>query len=272
MYAVAALWLALPLLAAEERPPEWVEGPEREVVLQVGQRARVELAAYDALGRPLRYQAAALPKNAVIVPPKGRGPAALEWTPTPDDVGAQDLEITADSGGAQSTQRLHLSVEQSWRRLLTPAVAYTAYVPNTPDTWGVLQGVSIQLRLYSWLSASPRPGPAVGRVYLAFDILSSSKAEVSTALDLAAGLQLSLESAPARSWLIPHYGLEFGALFSRQLSATVAVVRPIGGVAIWWSTAFTIDLDLGYALPLSGAEFDALRGLRGRLGLSLALW
>ena len=44
------------------------------------------------------------------------------------------------------------------------------------------------------------------------------------------------------------------------------------GLGIYWSPSVAIDLDAGYALPLSGSSFDELRGLTARLGLSLCLF
>ncbi|MFO0723695.1 MAG: hypothetical protein U1E65_07945 [Myxococcota bacterium] len=264
------LLCVLPLLTSAQRPPEWLEGPERSAVLKVGEESRLELGAFDPLGEPVEFSAEGLPPGASLRP-SARG-ASLSWTPGAQDVGAKEVVVLATSAAGSSQQKLHLSVEQSWRRYLVPAASASFYLPNDSDKWGALVGASLALHLFSWRTDSARPGPAQGRVYLAFDLRASTKAAVSTQLDVALGLALSLESNPGRSWLIPHYGLELAAMFQKQLGSALAVARPLVGLGIYWSPSVAIDLDAGYALPLSGSSFDELRGLTARLGLSLCLF
>jgi len=267
------LLVGQPAVASDQPAPEWPDGSERQVVVQVGERAVVELRAFDPMGGAVSYDVEELPPAAHLVREPGRrARAEIDWVPEEGDVGVHTIVLKASNGRAESTQSLRVAVEQRWDSYMVPGAAYSAYVPNAFDKWGVLQGVSVRLSILTWIHKDANPGPALGRVYVDFDVLSSSKSNVFTELDLSGGVLLSVERSPTRSYLLPYYGVELGARFAKQLTSTLFQLTPLLGVYVYASPTISIGLSAGYLLPLRGPEFDELRGFRGRLGIDVPFW
>lgn len=252
--------------------PRWPEGPSQHLRAKTGTAIRVELAAVDRDLDPLRYTIAGQPGDATFVTGVGRSGATFEWTPGEDDLGIRTVVITASDGHSEVEHRLIIQVDEDWSGIFMPGAQYTAYLPAAVGKWGFFQGVSAEIRAYSWIHRNPSPGPSHGSFYLDLDLLASTRANVANAFHLSTGVELSFEPNPARRFLLPVFGLEIGALFQRQVLSTVGEVTPTAGLYLYASPHLIVDLRAGYLLPLSAATFDDLRGLRAKLGVSFSLW
>jgi hypothetical protein len=144
----------------------------------------------------------------------------------------------------------------------------------------VFMGARIEILPAAWIHLNEKRGPSHGRVYLSFDILTSTKVgdaappfkgPVHDAFLPAIGFDLSLERNPARRWLIPFFGMEGGAFFQLN-TGTIAFLEPLGGVHLFASQNVYLNLVGGYFLPLSSEVFDDSRGVRGRLTFDFSLW
>lgn len=252
--------------------PRWPEGPWREIRAKTGVPLRVELAAVDHELEPLSYSIKGQPKGATFVTSVGRNGASFEWTPGEDDLGTTTVVIAASDGHGEAEHKLIIHVDEDWSGIFMPGAKYSSYLPAAVGKWGFFQGVSAEIRAYSWIHRNPSPGPSHGSFYIDLDLLASTRENVANAFHLSTGVELSFESNPARRFLLPVFGLEIGALFQRQVLSTVGEVTPTAGLYLYASPHLIVDLRAGYLLPLSAATFDDLRGLRAKLGVSFSLW
>ncbi|MFO0757484.1 MAG: hypothetical protein U0359_13385 [Byssovorax sp.] len=253
--------------------PRWLEGPSRFIVVRAGEKVRIELVALDPDVDPLTYSIADAPKDAAFTARSGPGGSALfEWTPSAADAGEKTTKVTVSDGKGEAVQEIHIRVEESWTGLFMPGVGYSGYVPAAVGKWGYFQGVSAEIRAYSWVHPSPSPWPSHGAVYLDLDVLASTRQNVANAFHLSGGVEVSFEPNPSRKYLLPVYGLEVGVLFQRQNLGALAEVSPTLGLYLWSAPHLTVDLRAGYLLPLSAESFDDLRGLRAKLGVAFSSW
>ena len=253
--------------------PEWPEGPRRIVRARAGEPVHVALRALQEDGEPLDYTVSGLPRAAIFQVRAGpHGSASLDWSPGEEDVGVHDVLVVARAGGAQSAQTVTVSVEDDWTAYFVPGAHFSTFLPNDSDRWGAFVGVSIEFEAAAWIHRNEQPGPSHGRLHLNLDVLASTRAEVSTSLHVSGGVDLTFESNPARRFLLPLYGLEAGLMFNRQQLATLAQITPMAGLHLWAERGLFATATAGYLMPLNDQEFDALRGVRGRLGIAGAFW
>ncbi|MEO7328742.1 MAG: hypothetical protein ABI193_09205, partial [Minicystis sp.] len=245
--------------------PRWTEGASQYLQAKTGVPVRVELIAVDRDLDPLTYRITGQPKEATFVTHEGRGGSTFAWTPSADDIGTIKVTITASDGNAEAEHTLVIHVDEDWSGFFMPGAKYSTYLPAAVGKWGFFQGVSAEIRAYSWIHKNPTPGPSHGSIYLDLDLLASTRANVANAFHLSTGVELSFEANPSRRYLLPVFGLEVGAFFQRQVLSTVGEVSPTAGLYLWASPHLIVDVRAGYMLPLSAATFDDLRGLRAKL-------
>lgn len=258
---------------ATARAPEWPEGAVRTVRVRAGERLHLELRALDLGGAPIEYRATGVPGSAAFTPHPGPdGSATLEWLPDLDDVGVHEIQITARAGGRDASQTLRAVVEEDWAGYLMPGAAFSSFVPNASDKWGVFLGGAVQFLIVGWIHRNDQPGPSHGRLHLDLDVLKSTRSEVSTALHVSGGVDLTFERNPSRRWLLPFSGLDVGVMFDRQQLTTLAHVTPMTGLHLWAGPNLFVTVSGGYLMPLNGQAFDELRGVRAKAGLNLSFW
>lgn len=260
-------------MAFGQRAPEWPEGAVRTVRARAGERMHVELRALDPSDGPVAYAAAGTPATATFTAHSGPdGSASLEWSPSPSDVGVHEVQVTARGAGGDAVQTVRAVVEEDWAGYLVPGAQAAAFFPNAADRWGSFYGGSIQFLVVGWIHKNEQPGPSHGRLHLDFDVLKSTRSEVSTALYVSGGIDLTLERNPSRRWLLPFTGIDAGLMFQRQAATTLVYVTAAAGLHLWAEPSRFVTVSAGYLLPLDDRWFDELRGVRVKLGANLAFW
>ena len=150
-----------------------------------------------------------------------------------------------------------------------PGLAYAYYQPKKMDSVGYFQGVTVEYLIYARIFKDEKPGPSQTRVYVKLNMLNSSKDNINSLFMYTFGVDLSLERNPARSFLIPYFGLEFGGISQKQLGSTVQFT-PTFGVHIFSKKNLFVNLQGGYVYPVS--NYEVLQGWTGQAGLNFALW
>lgn len=218
---------------------------------------------------PLRFQVRDLPTGAnVEYIPDG---LTIRWTPTPDDIGQHSVAVVATRGEESATERMIVGVNQEWEAFFLPGLKTSSYVPNDGGTYGAFHGIAVDFSIISWIHMNEHRGPSHGRVYLSLDMLGSTRSGVGAAFIPATGFELSIERNPRRRFLIPVFGLEAGGIFQREIDR-VFFLQPQGGIHLYASPNAFVSGTLGAAIAVDGQRVDTLTGLRGRLGLSFAIW
>lgn len=152
--------------------------------------------------------------------------------------------------------------------VLLPSAAATVYVPGD-GAMGPWYGGGVQLVLFTWSDNSDRFGPSQGKVFFDLSMLGSGAEGAGKMLMLRGGANVSFERNASRSWLIPFFGVGFGALQERTIERH-AFGEGLLGVHALYTPSFIVDLEGGYVFPFS--DVDLLAGFRTQLTVSFALW
>ncbi len=257
--------------------PVWEES-QSDYTTSTKEKVTITLRATDEDADPLTYNVSGLPLNAKAEP--GEGSVLVTWTPQESDVGVYHVVATVTDGAHKVPREIKIVVEDEHESFFMPGVGFSMFVPNSPEKLGIFVGARVEILPAAWIHLNEKRGPSHGRVYLAFDILTSTKrgpadlpykGDVHDALIPTIGFDLSLERNPARRWLVPFFGLEGGAFFQLN-TGTVACLEPLGGVHLFATQNVYLNLVGGYFLPLSSELFDDVRGVRGRLTFDFSLW
>jgi hypothetical protein len=142
------------------------------------------------------------------------------------------VALVASGPGGRARLELPVVVEERWESWFLPGVQYVAYTLPDAAGVGVLQGLAFELVLVGWVHDTADRGPSHGRIYLDFALLASTKAGQADAVSYALGLELSLERNPARSFLVPVFGVEIGGLQQERLGGVYQTV-PFVGAHLW---------------------------------------
>lgn len=253
--------------------PEWVNAYDDHEV-RVGTHMDLVLSATDADKDRLTFTAAGLPAGARFSA-NGLEPnsARLRWTPTANDIGVHEIELSVSDGRDVNTRVLRVIVEDQWESYLLPGVQYSALFPAARGTWGDFQGISGELLIASWIHRNENRGPSHGRVYLDLDVLRSNHEDVGAALDVTFGFDLSIERNPYRHFLLPYFGLKTGAFTQKSLDGgAIWEATPLLGMYLYADRNVFVTASAGYFIPFSAQYFDALRGTRVTAGVNLSLW
>jgi hypothetical protein len=157
----------------------------------------------------------------------------------------------------------------TWRGGGLPGVGLGVYAPRDTANSGVWTGPEFELVLAAWVREHSDTGPALGRVYLKTEILSSSVATQPLGFGYGFGVSLSIEKDPKRHFLVPYFGIEIGGMVLGDTGSDFRLV-PIAGVHLWSARNVFVNLQGGYAtVP---ANMNNLSGPRGSLGVDFTLW
>ncbi len=200
--------------------------------------------------------------------------ATVTWPLGKHASGKTMLHLVASDGTHKASTEITVFVSNEWDSYFMPGVQYGAYQPRASDRYGAYHGPAIELVFASWIHKNDKRGPSHGRVHLDMQLLTSTKAGLPAAFDLAYAFDLSMERNPRRSYLIPHFGLRVGAMLNKGLEGkgTLAHVTPVGGLYLYAEENLFVTLQGGYVMPLSADRFDDLRGPRGGLSVSYISW
>jgi hypothetical protein len=277
------------------RKPRWQltwTGGSDGVSAPVGRELALELRAQDDDGDELTFGATGVPAGAVLEPQRFPYPAVFRWTPRLEDVGTHEVAFTVSDGPHTVPALLRVrvvapapvvppvpvapkhevSTESNWTTYAMPGLGATVLVPAQSRTWGAFVGGGVEFLVAAWIHSNDNRGPSHGRVVINLDVLKPTNQE-GAALQTSLGVDLSIERNPARTYLVPFYGLSLGALVHRNLeSSAFAHATPMLGVHLFSSRNVFLTTSVGYLLPLSGRYFDELRSIRANVSADVSFW
>lgn len=254
------------LLTVREDLPPTVAAPTFDA--RVGSTLSLVIEASDPEAAPLRFTADGLPTGAALDARTGR----LTFTPGPAQVGVHRFTLhVSDGHGATSVQGA-ITVRpaapdesEEWTSFLLPGVGYSLYAPRAgPES--VLHGLTLEFVIVAWIHRNDERGPSHGRVYVDAELLSAAGAPL--AFSYAAGISVSFESNPTRSWLIPHYGAEFGGLHYR--GGAFFQATPYLGALLYADATVMVSARAGYRLVPT--RIDELAGFQGGVVANVSFW
>src|SRR5690606_5926495 len=118
-----------------------------------------------------------------------------------------------------------------------------------------------------WIHRNDNEGPSHGRLYVNAEVLDAVDADLPLMFTYAAGLSLSFERNPQRTWLVPFYGVEAGGMIHRELGAHFQAT-PYLGLHLYASPHVFIGVRTGYRLV--PRRIDELAGIHTGLNLSFS--
>lgn len=254
-------------------PPRFSYEAEEDRHVRAGESLELSVEASDPDYDPITFTVSGLPAGARSRS-GGKGLVVIHWPTGKSDTGTYRITIVATDGkGGSATKVINVVVEEKWESYFMPGLQYSTLAPVNRQMWGAFHGVSAEILFASWIHRNENRGPSHGRVYLDMDVLRSSKPNMPAAFDLSWGFDLSIERNPYRKFLIPFFGLKTGAFIHKDLyKGSVWHLTPQAGVYLFADKNLFVIGSVGYFLPVSAAQFDALRGLRATVGLNFSLW
>jgi hypothetical protein len=279
----AALLLALGADADAEpanSPPSFGDQvPGRVLKAYVGELFASGFQATDRDGDRIELMAYRVPSGARFEVDELSGAAAeskpgrasvrdgnLTWKPSRAQRGLHRVTLVASDGRAQETLDVTIAVEERWAAWALPGAQYVAYFPSGRGE-GVFHGPSFELVIASWIHDTSQRGPSHGRVYFDLALLDSTRADGSTGVSYALGMDLSLERNPRRRFLVPVFGVEVGGV-QHQLGGVFQTV-PFVGAHLWSDRNIFFTTSVGYVV--SGRDAERFGGWRVRAGMDFAL-
>lgn len=233
--------------------------------------------AEDPEAEPLTYTIEGLPMGAKA--DVRDGSVIVDWTPNEGDVGSYELTLkAADPHGAMTEKKVKLTVEEDVNNFVMPGIEYALFVPNDeppdamkPDKIGIFQGARVEFCVWCYVHRSDKRGPAIGKTYIAFDLMASSEKTSSALFNAVVGFNLSFEKNPSRRFLLPFFGAEVG-IWYQKATETLGMATPQLGIHLWSSGNFGVTMKAGTLLPFSSYRLGQIVGLRAGLGFNLAFW
>lgn len=244
----------------------WFEVP-------AGQPATWFIDAKDPEFAPVTYTIEGLPKGATFEEHSGR----IVFTPEPNQVGEYPIVVSASDGQKTTTQRGTIAVRQvehpvaegdEWTSFLLPGVGYSIYTPRD-NASTVFHGLNLELVVAAWIHRNDNRGPSHGRVYVNAELLNATGVNVPLMFAYSAGLSLSFERNPQRTWLVPYYGLELGGIVHQGTGAFFQTT-PYAGVHLFSSPNMFLGARLGYRLVPS--RIDNLAGMHFGVVADFSIW
>lgn len=273
-----------PLLAqvaptAGNGAPRWTAAEDTSV--KAKEHLEQSYRAEDPEAEPLTYTIEGLPMGAKA--DVRDGSVIVDWTPGDNDVGTYELTLkAADPHGALVEKKVKLTVEEDVNNFVMPGIEYALFVPSDkpPDSAmtgpgsgkiGIFQGARVEFCVWCYVHRSDKRGPAIGKTYIAFDLMASTEASSSALFNAVLGFNLSFEKNPARRFLIPFFGAETG-IWYQKVTETLGMATPYAGAHLWSSGNFDVTLKAGVLIPFSSYRLEQIVGLRAGLGFNLAFW
>lgn len=248
---LGSLWFEVPA----EQPATWfIEGRDPEF-------------------SPVTFSVEGLPKGASVDTSTGR----ITFTPERSQVGEYPIVVNASDGQKATSQRGTIAVRpaertpstgEEWTSFLLPGVGYSIFSPRD-SAKTVFHGLNLEVVVAAWIHRNDNRGPSHGRVYVNAELLNATGINVPLMFAYSAGLSLSFERNPQRTWLIPYYGVELGGIVHDRLGAYFQTT-PYAGVHLFSNPNVFLGTRLGYRLVPS--RIDDLAGLHFGVVADFSVW
>ena len=198
-------------------------------------------------------------------------------------LGTYRVRVRASDGLATSEQWVVLSIRDVHRRFesrykwksqddwvgrLLPGGGWVVQATGS-DALGTLTGPTLELHVISWVKSNPEPGSSHGRFYVKAELLKPSGTFEDWLVFYAFGADLSFESNPHRTWLVPHAGAEFGGLTHERVGHLFQTT-PYVGLHLWSTRHVLMHARTGYRLVPT--EFEPYSGWHTTAAIDFMLW
>jgi Putative Ig domain len=269
------------------RPPRFIRAQtymdsSEAVRVRPGSTIRLPVLATDEDGDTISYSTKTLPPGAQFDAEN----QSFSWTPQATDAGLHSVIFTASDASRSDSLLVQFFVtskdvppgepqaevdpySSNIESFLQPGVGYGIYVPGDQDSLGVFHGVDLELNIISWIHKNDDRGPSHGRFYIKAEIMPSAKEGVSQLFIYSLGTTLTIERNPNRSWLLPHYGVEFGGLNQEDIGGAFQSTF-FAGLHLWASANLFVNLSAGYMLVPE--QMKELGGFHGGTSVDFSLW
>lgn len=178
------------------------------------------------------------------------------------------LALTLLTGAARATcpdERDEILCEPH-AAMFAPAVSGNAFFAHG---LGAHYGAGLELVLFTWKSPVDTPGPSDGKIRLDAALLVSERDSSRVMVPFRLGAALSFEGTATRSFLVPYYAFDLGALYESELHTRLFADAGLGLYVLHTRTV-SVDLEGTYQIPFSAVA--ELHGPKLQLTASFALW
>ena len=239
--------LDVTLQVVENQPP--VAWPADEGSRYLDDGTTWEVSAGNLLERPLASDPdgdtlvsarRSLPRGATLAVRDGK--LWFSWQPEEEESGTYSVSVSVSDGELTTEVKRQIFVHPAWGSkkwdiVLAPSFGYELYAPI--EAGPAHHGFSSEL---TFVGNRTRSGegrscekmqtsscqPSHMRLYAGFEVLYPFEGEGDALFAYALGFTRSFEFNPARRFLIPHFGIEFGALTSRSLPHFLQTIPYVG--------------------------------------------
>lgn len=239
----------------------------------VGERGQWSVGATDPEGGPVVVTVSGLPRGATA-----DADGNIAFQPEPDQVGEHAFEVSVSDGKRTAARTAHIRVSappepttelDEWTSYWLPGVGYSVYTPRAAAVGDVFHGLALEIVIAAWIHRNDNHGPSHGRVYINAELLDSDVKARPLLFTYAAGLSLSFERNPTRSWLVPYYGLDLGGMVHQELGGLFQTT-PHLGVHLFSNPNVFVGARAGYRLVPS--RIDSLAGFHASLTADVTIW
>lgn len=238
-----------------------------------GEQAEWPVDAVDPEGSPVVIKAHGLPKGATL-----DADGTLRFSPTLGHVGEHTFELSASDGTRTTTRTAHIRVHgpsevdtelAEWTSFWLPGAGYSLYTPRDSAEGELFHGLTLEIVIAAWIHRNDNHGPSHGRVYINAELLNSDVKAAPLLFTYAAGLSLSFEHNPGRSWLVPYYGIDFGGMVHKNFGGLFQTT-PHLGVHLFSNSNLFLGAHVGYRFVPS--RIDTLAGLHASVTADVTVW
>lgn len=179
------------------------------------------------------------------------------------------IVAAASPAAAQCPTQPDDAVCRPWSAVLMPSAFGMTYSPR--GTSGTYVGGGFEAVLLAWSDNSDAFGPSQGRARFDIGVLASAgdEAALGTMVMYRLGAQVAFERNASRSFGIPFFTVDIGALWT-DVSRTRWFAD--GGIGIYLLHRRNVIVDLEATGVLPFKDPGEYGGVRTRLGVSFSLW
>lgn len=172
------------------------------------------------------------------------------------------------SAVASAETRAAPTFNEPFATSFVPSVQGLAYVPLGKGV-GAFYGAGVEVVLLTWSNNADTFGPSQGKIRLDVGGLAPARDEQNAMVLYRGGAAVSFERNAGRSWLIPYFAADLGALHARGLGGRVFADASLG-LYLLYTRNVMIDAEGSFVFPLTA--FDRLAGPKATLTASVSLW
>jgi len=184
----------------------------------------------------------------------------------PYDGKTEDDKIYSDWKGWVSENEYK---KYNYEMYAMPGAGYVFYRFTGHDSIGDYSGMFVEYLIWAKSHQNNDFGPSHVKIYTKFNLNKSTNDEMSRMFIYSAGVQMSIEKNPKRTFLIPFFGTEIGGISQKQLGTALTVFPTIGIHALANKNIY-FNVYAGYLYPVK--KYDYLSGYSLQASINFAMW